>query len=89
MTISNESLVIILLVGLVAGWLASQLVRGIGFGIVGDIIVGVCGAFIGTWLFPQLGVRIGSGLVGAIVSATIGAVLLLVVLRVAYRRGRW
>ena len=59
MNISNEGLVIILIVGLVAGWLAGQLVQGTGFGIVGDIIIGIIGAFIGTWLLPQLGIRIG------------------------------
>lgn len=89
MALSNESLVVILLVGLVAGWLATQLVRGTGFGIVGDIVVGILGAFIGAWLLPQLGVRIGSGLISAIASATIGAVLLLLVLRVVRRGGRW
>ena len=57
MAISNESLVVILLVGLVAGWLAGQLVRGTGFGIIGDIIIGIVGAFIGSWLLPQLGLR--------------------------------
>ena len=63
MEISNESLVIILIVGLVAGWLSGQLIRGAGFGVVGDIIIGIVGALFGTWLLPQLGVRIGSGLV--------------------------
>jgi uncharacterized membrane protein YeaQ/YmgE (transglycosylase-associated protein family) len=73
MSISNEGLAIILLVGLVAGWLAGQLVQGTGFGIVGDIIIGIIGAFIGAWLLPLLGVRIGPGIVSAIVFATIGA----------------
>ena len=89
MTISNEGLVVILLVGLVAGWLAGQLVQGTGFGIIGDIIIGIIGAFIGSWLLPQLGIRIGAGLVNAIASATIGAVLLLFVLRLFRRGGRW
>jgi uncharacterized membrane protein YeaQ/YmgE (transglycosylase-associated protein family) len=52
---SNESLLIILGVGLVAGWLAGQIVQGTGFGIVGDLIIGIVGAFIGSWLLPQLG----------------------------------
>jgi uncharacterized membrane protein YeaQ/YmgE (transglycosylase-associated protein family) len=89
MHISNESLVLIIVVGVVAGWLAGQLVRGTGFGLIGDLIIGVIGAFIGTWLLPQLNIHIGSGMVGAIVSATIGAVLLLIVLRVFRKRGRW
>jgi uncharacterized membrane protein YeaQ/YmgE (transglycosylase-associated protein family) len=89
MHISNESLVLVLVVGVVAGWLAGQLVRGTGFGLIGDLIIGVIGAFIGTWLLPQLNIHIGSGMVGAIVSATIGAVLLLIILRVIRGRGRW
>ena len=62
-----------MVVGLIAGWLAGQLVQGTGFGVVGDIIIGIIGAFIGAWLLPQLGIRIGAGLVSAIASATIGA----------------
>jgi uncharacterized membrane protein YeaQ/YmgE (transglycosylase-associated protein family) len=89
MHISNESLVLVLVVGVVAGWLAGQLVRGTGFGLIGDLIIGVIGAFIGTWLLPQLNIHIGSGMVGAIVAATIGAVLLLIILRVIRGRGRW
>jgi uncharacterized membrane protein YeaQ/YmgE (transglycosylase-associated protein family) len=89
MHISNESLGLILVVGVVAGWLAGQLVRGTGFGIIGDLVIGVIGAFIGTWLLPQLNIHIGSGMVGAIVSATIGAVLLLIILRVFRKRGGW
>ncbi|MCK1626854.1 GlsB/YeaQ/YmgE family stress response membrane protein [Bradyrhizobium sp. 160] len=72
MNMSSESLLIILFVGLVAGWLAGQIVRGTGFGIVGDIIVGILGAFVGSWLFPQLGVHLGSGTVSAIVNASRG-----------------
>ena len=57
MHMSNESLLIILGVGLIAGWLAGQIVQGTGLGIVGDLIVGIVGAFIGSWLLPQLGVQ--------------------------------
>jgi uncharacterized membrane protein YeaQ/YmgE (transglycosylase-associated protein family) len=89
MHISNEGLLVIVVVGVIAGWLAGQLVRGSGFGLIGDLIIGVIGAFIATWLLPQLNIHIGSGLVGAIVSATIGAVLLLFILRVFRKRGRW
>jgi uncharacterized membrane protein YeaQ/YmgE (transglycosylase-associated protein family) len=75
------SLIALLLVGLVAGWLAGKLIDGTGFGIVGDIIVGVIGAFIGNWLLGALGFFIGMGLIGAIISATIGAVVLLIVIK--------
>jgi uncharacterized membrane protein YeaQ/YmgE (transglycosylase-associated protein family) len=79
MFISGQGLLIILLVGLVAGWLAGKIVAGGGFGLIGDIAVGIVGALIGSWLMPHLGIRMGSGIVSAIVVATIGAVLLLVV----------
>ena len=55
MHMSGESLLIILLVGLVAGWLAGQIVQGTGFGLIGDLVVGIIGAFIGSWVLPQLG----------------------------------
>ena len=77
MRLSGEGLLIILLVGLIAGWLAGQLVTGYGFGLVGDIAIGIVGALLGTWLLPQLGIHIGSGLGSAIIVATIGAVILL------------
>src|SRR5258708_38960818 len=87
MHMSNESLLIILVVGLVAGWLAGQIVQGTGFGLIGDLIIGIIGAFIGGWLLPQLGIHLGAGLVGAIVNATIGAMLLLFVLGLLRGRG--
>jgi uncharacterized membrane protein YeaQ/YmgE (transglycosylase-associated protein family) len=81
----GESLIIFLLVGLIAGWLASQLVRGGGFGLIGDLIVGVIGAFIAGYLFPRLGISLGAGILGSIIAATIGAVILLVILRAVKR----
>src|SRR3981081_2641182 len=89
MNMSSESLLVILFVGLVAGWLGGQIVRGTGFGIIGDIIVGVLGAFIGSWLLPQLGIHLGTGMISAIVNATIGAVLLLLVVRLFRGGGSW
>jgi len=74
-----------LIVGLVAGWLAGVLVRGGGFGVVGDIVIGVIGAVLGGWLFSTFGASAGGGLVGSILVATIGAVVLLVVVRVLKR----
>jgi uncharacterized membrane protein YeaQ/YmgE (transglycosylase-associated protein family) len=72
-------------VGLVAGWLAGQFVKGGGFGLIGDIIVGIVGALIAGWLFPRLGISLGAGILGAIISATIGAVILLVIIRLIKR----
>jgi uncharacterized membrane protein YeaQ/YmgE (transglycosylase-associated protein family) len=81
MMLSNNSLLVILIVGVVAGWLAGQVVRGGGFGLIGDLVVGIIGAFIGDWLLPQLGIHLGVGLVSLIVDATIGAIVLLLILR--------
>lgn len=80
-----ETIVVWLLVGAVAGWLAGTLVRGGGFGLAGDIIIGIIGAFLGGWLLPQFGVHLGVGLVAIIISATIGAVVLLLILRLIRR----
>ena len=70
-----------LLIGLAAGWLAGQLMKGGGFGVVGDIIVGVIGALLGGYLFRVSGVYPGGGLLGSLVVATVGAVVLLFLLR--------
>jgi uncharacterized membrane protein YeaQ/YmgE (transglycosylase-associated protein family) len=88
MNMSSEGLLVILFVGLVAGWLAGQIVQGTGFGLIGDLVVGILGAFIGSWLLPQLGIHLGTGLISAIVNATIGAVLLLFIVRLS-RGGGW
>ena len=75
-----ESLIILLVIGAVAGWLAGLIVKGIGFGLVGNIIVGIVGAFIGGFLLPRLGVVIIGGVIADIIDATIGAVILLVII---------
>ena len=75
-----EAILIVLIVGAVAGWLAGQIVRGMGFGLIGNIAVGIVGAFIAGWLLPRLGIVIGSGMIAAIINATIGAVVLLVII---------
>ena len=76
-----ESILVILVVGLVAGWLASLIVRGSGMGILGDLLVGLVGALIGSWLLPRVGISLGSGILAEIINATIGAVILLLILR--------
>ena len=63
MNISNEGIIVILFVGLVAGWLAGKIVRGTGFGIIGDILVGIAGALVASFLFPKLGIHLGTGLI--------------------------
>lgn len=89
MYISSESLIVILFVGLVAGWLAGKIVRGTGFGIIGDIVVGIAGAFIASWIFPRLGFHLGSGLVGEIIYSAIGAIILLLIVRLVRSGGRF
>ena len=70
-----------ILIGLAAGWLAGQVMKGGGFGVIGDIIVGVIGALLGGFLFGTLGIFPGGGLFGSLVVATIGAIVLLFLLR--------
>jgi uncharacterized membrane protein YeaQ/YmgE (transglycosylase-associated protein family) len=89
MYLSGQSILIILFVGLIAGWLAGKIVQGTGFGLIGDIAIGIVGAFIASWLFPRLGFALGTGMVREILDATIGAVLLLVIIRLVRRGGRW
>ncbi|HUN97576.1 MAG TPA: GlsB/YeaQ/YmgE family stress response membrane protein [Bradyrhizobium sp.] len=93
MHLSNQSLLAIILVGIIAGWLAGRVMEGGGFGLIGDLLIGLIGAFIGDWLLPRLGIHLGVGIVAAIVNAFIGAVILLLILRLVnggwgYRR-RW
>ena len=88
MHMSNESILVILFVGLIAGWLAGQVVRGTGFGIIGDILVGIAGALVASLLFPRLGIAIGTGLVREIIYSAIGAIILLVIVRLLFRGGR-
>ena len=81
-----QHLLVVIVVGVIAGWLAGKIVRGGGFGLIGDLIVGVIGAFIGRWLFLQLRISIGINFwVDSILTATVGAVILLFVLRLLRR----
>ena len=82
-----ETILIWLLVGAIAGWLAGALMRTDGFGLVGNIVIGILGAFIGGWLFPRLGIVIGAGFISEVITATMGAVVLLFVARL-FNRGR-
>lgn len=88
MNMSTESIVVILLVGIVAGWLAGKIVRGTGFGLVGDLLVGIAGAFVASWLFPRFGIQLGTGIVAAVIYSALGAVILLLVVSLIRGRGR-
>jgi uncharacterized membrane protein YeaQ/YmgE (transglycosylase-associated protein family) len=74
-----------IIVGLIAGWLAGVVMKGGGYGVVGDIVVGIVGALIGGWLFSTMGVSTGGGLVGAIIVALVGAIILIALLRLIKR----
>ena len=76
--------IIFLVIGAVAGWIAGQIMRGGGFGLFGNIVVGVIGALIGGWLFGLLGIVVG-GLIGSIIAAVVGAIILLALLRLIKR----
>ena len=82
----GHGLIFWLIIGGVAGWLAGKLMRGDGFGLIGDIAVGVIGGFIGGWLAGLLGIHIGGGIIASLVTATAGAVLLVFILRLVKRR---
>ena len=82
---SSHSLIAWLVIGAIAGWLAGTFVKGGGFGLIGDIVVGIIGAFIGGWLAGVLHIHLGNGWVTAIVTAAVGAALLLMILRLVRR----
>ena len=79
------AIIIRLIVGAIAGWLAGMVVKGGGYGLIGDIVVGIVGALIAGWLLPQIGIVIGGGIIAAIINAFIGAVILLLILRLIKR----
>ena len=84
----TDALIVLIIVGAIAGWAAGQIVKGYGFGLIGNIIVGVVGAFLAGWLLPKLGVHISVGggpIVNQIVIAIIGAVILLFILGLVRR----
>jgi uncharacterized membrane protein YeaQ/YmgE (transglycosylase-associated protein family) len=83
MHMDAQALIILLIIGAIAGWLAGQIVKGYGFGLIGNIVVGVVGAFIGGWLFP--GYLPLEGILASIISATLGAIILLIIIGLARR----
>ena len=74
-----DNLIWWLIVGALAGWIAGTLMKGRGFGTIGNIIVGIAGALIGGWILSLTGISIGGGMLGSILSAVLGAVVLLFV----------
>jgi uncharacterized membrane protein YeaQ/YmgE (transglycosylase-associated protein family) len=82
---SLEALIIWLIVGALAGWIAGLIVKGYGLGLIGNIVVGIIGAVIAGWLLPRIGIVIGSGFVASLINAIIGAVILLVIIGLVRR----
>jgi uncharacterized membrane protein YeaQ/YmgE (transglycosylase-associated protein family) len=72
-----NQLIFTLVIGAASGWLAGFIRQGYGFGLFGNIVIGILGAFVGSWLFKQLGIRIGAGLVNHIITSVAGALVLL------------
>jgi len=82
---STEHLLLFLVIGVVAGFLAGKIMKGAGYGLVGDLIVGVIGSFIGVWVFGLLGIAT-EGILGLLVASVVGALLLLYVIRLIKKR---
>jgi uncharacterized membrane protein YeaQ/YmgE (transglycosylase-associated protein family) len=81
---STENLLLFLVIGIVAGFLAGKIMKGSGFGLLGDLVVGVIGSFIGYWVFGLLGIASG-GIIGVLICAVVGALLLLYIVRLVKR----
>lgn len=80
-----QSILVILIVGAIAGWLAGQIMKGYGFGLVGNIVVGIVGAFVAGLIFPVVGLGFGGGILASILHATVGAVIVLFLIRLVNR----
>ena len=78
-------LLILLAIGAVTGWLAGIIMKGSGFGLIGDIVIGIIGAVVGGYLFSTFGISAGEGILGAIITGTVGAVLLLFIISLIKR----
>jgi len=80
-----HGIIVWLVIGAIAGWLAGLIVGGGGFGLLGDIVVGIIGAFAGGWLAGVLGIHVGGGFIASIITATAGAIVLLVLWKLIRR----
>jgi len=79
-------IIVTLLIGAVAGWLGSTIYKGSGLGVLGNIVVGIVGSFVGYWLLGKLGISLGSGWVGAILTGAIGAIVILAILNLIIKK---
>lgn len=83
---NTENLLVVLIIGAISGWLAGNIRRGYGFGLLGNIIVGILGAFIGNLISRETGLFLGAGLVGTIITAVLGALILLFLIGLVRRQ---
>ncbi len=74
-----------LLIGAIAGWLGAQIFKGGGLGLLGNIVIGILGSFVGYWLLGKLGISFGTGWIGAILTGALGAVIILAVINVLFK----
>ncbi len=79
-------LIATLIIGALAGWLGSKIYKGSGLGIIGNIIIGIVGSFVGSWLLGKLGVNLGSGWIGAILTGAIGAIIILFLFNLIFKK---
>lgn len=79
-------IVVTLIIGAIAGWLGSKIFEGGSLGLLGNILVGILGGFVGYWLLGKLGVSLGSGWIGAILTGALGAIIILAVVNLVFGR---
>jgi len=79
-------LIATLIIGALAGWLGSKIYKGSGLGIIGNIIIGIVGSFVGSWLLGKLGIHLGSGWIGAILTGAIGAIIILFLFNLIFKK---
>lgn len=78
-------IIVTLIIGAVAGWLGSMIFSGGGLGLLGNIVVGILGSFVGYWLLGKLGVSLGTGVLGAILTGAVGAIVILAILNLIFK----
>ncbi len=79
-------IIVTLIIGAVAGWLGSEIFKGSSLGLIGNIVVGILGSFVGYWLLGELGISLGTGWVGAILTGAVGAIVILAVINLIARK---
>jgi uncharacterized membrane protein YeaQ/YmgE (transglycosylase-associated protein family) len=79
-------IVVILILGGAAGWLGSMIYKGSGLGILGNIVVGILGSFVGYWLLGKLGINLGTGWIGIILTGAVGAIVILLLVNLIFNK---